>query len=74
MDFSTTLNEIQSWPVDDQLELVQQVWDQIADSGKLPPLSDEQMAELDRRAAALDADPSSAVTWEDIVRHVKREP
>lgn len=51
--------------VADRLQLVGEIWDSIADeanaSPEVLPLSDEQKAELDRRLAEYDADPSSGI-------------
>jgi putative addiction module component (TIGR02574 family) len=45
----------------------------LAESGWSPALTNEQKAELDRRTEDLLARPESAVTWEQIVNHVKRQ-
>lgn len=71
MDLTTTLKEIETWPVDDQLELVQQVWDRLADAGWRPTLTDDQKAELDRRLEALEKNPDEVETWDAIVEHVR---
>jgi putative addiction module component (TIGR02574 family) len=72
MDKSTTIQTISTWPIDDQIDLVQQVWQGIVASGWQPELSVEQRAELDRRLDALDANPHDVVSWNDIVNHVRR--
>ncbi len=72
MDVATALKEIETWPIDDQLELVQQVWDRIVESGWQPELTAAQKAELDRRLAAAEANPDEVVSWESIVEHVRR--
>ena len=69
---STTLDAVRAWPVQDQLELVFRLWDQITDAGWRPSPSPELLAELERRLAAHDADPSRALTWEQVVAHAKR--
>lgn len=74
MDFTSTLNEISSWPLKDQVALAEQLWDKLIDSGWTPELSDEGRAELDERIAELDANPDSRISWDDIARHVKRTP
>ena len=52
-------------PADEKLALVGELWNAIESEG-LPPLSDEQRAELDRRMAAYEADPSTGRTWEQV--------
>jgi putative addiction module component (TIGR02574 family) len=73
MQMTATLKKIELWPLDDQIELVQMLWDRIVDSGWQPELTEEQRGEFDRRLAALDANPDDVLTWEQIVRHVRRE-
>jgi putative addiction module component (TIGR02574 family) len=67
-----TLSEITTWPVEDQVDLLHQIWDRLAETGWQPELSEEQKAEFDRRIDAYEADPSIGLTWEDIVKHVRR--
>lgn len=72
VDTTATLDTVRSWPVEDQLNLVFQVWDDITDAGWRPTPSPELLAELDRRLAAHAADPSRAMTWDQVVAHAKR--
>ena len=45
---------------------VQDLWDRVATTPERVPVTDAQRAELDRRLAAHEADPSSAVPWEQV--------
>ena len=49
----------------EKLELIGKLWDSIAPEDH-PPLTEAQMAELDRRQAEHERDPSSALSWEDV--------
>ncbi len=49
----------------ERIDLVQDLWDSIAQHD-LPPLSEEEKEELDRRYAEHLRDPSSALKWEDV--------
>jgi putative addiction module component (TIGR02574 family) len=49
----------------ERIELAQDLWDSIGGQ-ELPPLSDEEKEELDRRYAEHLRDPGSALKWEDI--------
>ncbi|MNO03216.1 putative addiction module component [compost metagenome] len=43
------------------------MWDSVATHPEnLPPLSDEERREIDRRLAEHDAAPDTAVAWEDV--------
>ncbi len=72
MDMSTALNAVREWPAVDQIVFVQQVWDQLAETGWKPELSDRQKDELDRRLAAYEADPTNVLTWEQVEDRVRR--
>jgi putative addiction module component (TIGR02574 family) len=72
MDQATALQMVRTWPVEDQLEFVFQVWDQLVDGGWQPELTDDVKAELDRRLAAHEADPTNVLTWEQVVARVRR--
>ena len=54
-------------------EVVHLIWDSEADASVDEPLSPELTAELDRRMARLAADPTSGVSWDEVVRHAKSQ-
>ena len=64
MDYQTVLSAVESWPVDDRVRLVQDVWDRLPDQGHDADLTDEMKAELDRRIEEMDRNPQSGVPWE----------
>jgi putative addiction module component (TIGR02574 family) len=66
MDLMAVLHEVESWPVDDRIWLVQEVWDQLVDQGSEPDLTEAQAIEIDRRLAAYKADPENVVPWEEV--------
>jgi putative addiction module component (TIGR02574 family) len=72
MNPTATLETVRDWPLEEQLELAFGLWDQIVDSGWQPNPSPELAAELERRLAAHTADPSRALTWEQVVAHARR--
>ncbi len=74
MDLTTLLQAVHPWPVEDRLELVFRLWDQLVEDGWQPEPSDELLAELDRRLAAHEANPTAVRTWEQIVERVRRPP
>jgi len=47
----------------ERLQLVEDIWDSIAQDATALPLTPEQEAELDRRWAEHARDPSSAIPW-----------
>ncbi len=50
----------------ERLQLVQEIWDSLEAEVAVLPLSEAQKQELDRRVAALDANPHAVVSWEDV--------
>jgi len=57
----------------ERLQLVEDIWDSIADETESLPLTDAQKAELDRRLEQYRRDPDSAIPWEQ-VREDLRKP
>ena len=72
MDLKTVLAEVQSWPTEDRLRLIEVVWDGLSDQGYEPELTEDLKALLDRRVADLDADPGNVLTWDEIKSYVRR--
>lgn len=63
---SPYLDAILKLPVPDRLDLVEAIWDSLADSPEAQAtlaLTDEQRTELDRRLAEHLANPESAIPW-----------
>ena len=52
--------------VPQRIELAHELWDSIAAEAEALPLTMEQKDELDRRLAALDANPANVVPWEEV--------
>jgi putative addiction module component (TIGR02574 family) len=64
-DFRSLLSDASQLPLGDRIHLIEALWDTVpADS--LPPLSDEWLAEIDRRSAELDAGLAQPVPWERV--------
>jgi putative addiction module component (TIGR02574 family) len=57
--------ELMELTPDERIELVHDLWDSIAPE-ELPPLTADQMDELDRRLAEHQRDPTTAITWEEV--------
>ena len=72
MDPATTIQAARQWSVQDRLELVFGLWDQLVEDGWRPEPTDELVAELDRRMAAHEADPTNVRTWEQVLERVRR--
>ena len=64
MDYQSVLNEVETWPIDDRIRLVRDVWDRLADTGHKPELDEKMKAELDRRIEEMDRNPDAGTPWE----------
>ena len=60
-------------PVEDKLDLINDLWEGIVASEEVVPISDELAAELDRRLAAYRADPSRTVSPEQLRARIRAE-
>jgi putative addiction module component (TIGR02574 family) len=58
-------SELMKLTPEERVELVEDLWDSIAEND-MPPLTPEQQEELDRRYAEHLRDPGSASKWEDV--------
>ena len=65
---SQSLQELRRLPIPQRIQLVEDLWDSIAEETPAIHLSKEQIAELDRRLDALEAQPESGTPW-----HIARE-
>ena len=62
-----TIRDFRNLSVAERIQLVEDIWDSIAIEGsEAVKLTDAQRQELRRRMEAHDADPSSAVPWEEV--------
>ena len=64
------LENLRQLPIGEKLRVVEQLWDEIAASGERFPLPEWHREEAERRAAELEADPSSALTREQLWQRV----
>jgi len=70
MTVEQAISDIASLPLDDQLRVVQTIWDRMPqDAGT--SLTNEQRAGLDRRLAAYRANPDSALTESQLRKKIR---
>ena len=64
---STLTHSIKALPVSERIQLVEDIWDSIAEETPVAlQLSAADKVELQRRLAAHQADPSSSIPWEEV--------
>jgi putative addiction module component (TIGR02574 family) len=60
------LENIRHLSVAERLQLLEDIWDGILEDEAVPPLSEAQRAEIDRRLEAYDANPDSGRPWSEV--------
>jgi putative addiction module component (TIGR02574 family) len=67
---TTLLDQARLLTVDERIELVEALWDSLADQRALPAPTEAQCAELDRRLAEDEANPDDVVPWSEVKAEV----
>jgi putative addiction module component (TIGR02574 family) len=65
LDYETLLADASRLPLADRIQLILALWDTVPPDS-LPPLSDEWLAEINRRSAEYDSGAVQTVPWEQI--------
>ncbi|CAN5138518.1 addiction module protein [soil metagenome] len=65
---NVSVDDLRQLPLSERIQLVEDLWDSIAEDASGVGLSPEQVAELDRRLDALEAQPAAGTPW-----HIARE-
>ncbi len=63
---SQLLEQARVLNVDEQIELVEAIWDGIVSRDAVPPVTEAQKTELDRRLADHLANPDDVVPWSEV--------
>ena len=61
---SAAIQNLKRLPVSERIQLVEDLWDSIAEDSPALGLTPEHIAELDRRLDALEAQPKAGTPWE----------
>ncbi len=64
MDFEAVLTAVRSWPREDRLRLIEEVWDDLPEQDHPAELTEDLKSLLERRIAALEKNPDAVVPWE----------
>ena len=60
------LQQVAELAVEDQLALVEAIWDGIVHNDATPPPTEEQKAELDTLIAGHEANPDDVFSWDEV--------
>jgi putative addiction module component (TIGR02574 family) len=69
---TSPLSELRKLSVAERLQLVQDLWDSIAEEPGALPLTDAQREELDRRLADAECNPGSGRPWAEVKERLLR--
>ena len=67
------IEELLNLSVEERIELVEAIWDSIAEHPESLPVTDAQRHELDRRLSEHLTDPSAARPWLEVLESLKRK-
>jgi putative addiction module component (TIGR02574 family) len=67
---SRFVKDARELPLEEQIELIDALWESLAKQGYEPPLTPDQAAELDRRLEAHRRNPDDVVPWDSIKREI----
>lgn len=70
---SSSIAEYVTLSVPERIQLVEDIWDSIAEMPEELPLTEAQQAELDRRLNAYRLNPEEGSPWECIKEKIRRE-
>lgn len=66
MNLQAVLTALESWPAEDRLRLMEEIWDSLLQEGHEPALTDAHKAEIVRRVEDDDLAPDDVVAWGEV--------
>ena len=70
---TTMKSDLRELPLDERIQLVEDLWDSIAADQNAFPLTPEQRAELDRRLDAYEADGDPGRPAEEVIEEIRKK-
>lgn len=65
------LKVIASLPRDEQIDLVEAVWDRLVANDEAPAITEAQRQVLDRRLDAMAREPDATLGWDEVLARVR---
>ena len=65
VNYDSLLSQASQLPAAQRIQLIEALWDTVAEED-VPPLSDEWIAEIQRRSAEFDAGKVETIPWEKV--------
>jgi putative addiction module component (TIGR02574 family) len=72
MNLQAVITEVESWPMEDRLQLIEELWDRIATAPEVAVLTDHQKQDLQRRLDAFRDNPKAGSPWEAVRARLQR--
>lgn len=72
MSASKVLAAAKALPLEERIQLAQDLWDDLAKEGHLADLTPDQAAELDRRLVEFEKDPQAGQAWDEVESEINR--
>ena len=66
MDLASVIDEVGTWPVEDRLRLIEEVWEGLSSTAKAATLTEAQKQDLQLRLDAHRPDPLAGIPWEQV--------
>lgn len=66
MGLAQLRDQIEQLSAEEQLRLVEEIWDRLAADPGVVPVPTDHLAELRRRIADHDASPDDVISWDDL--------
>lgn len=63
---------IAALPREEQMQLVEAIWDGLVANDDVPEITPAQRVELDRRLEGLDRDPGASLSWDEVRARIAR--
>ena len=74
MSLATRIPGIDRLSAEDRLRLIEELWDSIEDLPDVVEIPELHKQELDRRLAAMQANPSAGSSWEEVKARLLSSP
>lgn len=58
--------------IEERLQLLEQLWESLREKPGAVPLTDAQRKELDRRLDDLERDGPEGISWEEVLRQIRK--
>lgn len=71
MDLQTVLTAVESWPAEDRLRLIEEVWESLEADPKASALTEAQKEDLQRRLDAYRDNPRAGSPWEEVKARIQ---